>query len=58
VRAAKHWKVGTTGFWGIVLEVLNATSTSEVVRLDCGKLCAERVAGPVILPSLGLEGGF
>lgn len=58
VRAGKRWKLGQTGFWGIVFEVLNATSTSEVVRLDCGRLCAERVAGPVILPSLGIEAGF
>ena len=58
VRAAKRWNVGRTGFWGVTFEVLNATSTSEVVRLDCGKRCAERVAGPVILPSLGVEAGF
>jgi hypothetical protein len=42
----------------VVVEVLNATSTSEVVRLDCGRKCAQRVAGPVILPSIGVEAGF
>jgi hypothetical protein len=38
--------------------VLNATSTKEVVRLDCGSVCVERFAGPVILPSVGVEAGF
>ena len=58
VRASKRWKLGQTGFWGVTIEVLNATSTSEVVKLDCGRRCAERVAGPVILPSAGIEAGF
>ena len=39
-------------------EILNATSTREVVRLDCGEICRERSAGPVILPSVGIEAGF
>jgi hypothetical protein len=41
-----------------VFEMLNATGTSEVVRLDCGEICAERTAGPVVLPSLGVQAGF
>ncbi|HEX5099671.1 MAG TPA: TonB-dependent receptor [Polyangiaceae bacterium] len=58
VRVAKRWKLGETSYWGITAEILNATSTSEVVRLDCGVRCAQRVAGPVILPSIGVEAGF
>ncbi|HWP08670.1 MAG TPA: hypothetical protein VNN72_23170, partial [Polyangiaceae bacterium] len=58
VRGSKRWKLGETSYWGITAEVLNATSTSEVVRLDCGVRCAQRVAGPVILPSIGVEAGF
>ena len=58
VRAAKRWKLGEKAWWGLTAEVLNATSTSEVVRLDCGQRCAQRVAGPVILPSLGVQAGF
>jgi hypothetical protein len=58
VRAEKRWRFGERTWLGIVAEVLNATSTSEVVRLDCGTRCVERRAGPVILPSLGVEGGF
>ena len=58
LRLGKRWKIGKTGYWGLVAEILNATSTSEVVRLDCGERCVERVAGPVILPSIGIEAGF
>jgi hypothetical protein len=58
VRGEKRWRFGERAWLGVVAEVLNATSTSEVVRLDCGTRCVERRAGPVILPSLGIEGGF
>lgn len=58
VRGEKRWRFGERAWLAVVAEVLNATSTSEVVRLDCGTRCVERRAGPVILPSLGIEGGF
>ncbi|HTQ05895.1 MAG TPA: TonB-dependent receptor, partial [Polyangiaceae bacterium] len=58
LRAEKRWRLGRTTWWSIVAEILNATSTTEVVRLDCGDRCAERVAGPVILPSVGIQAGF
>jgi hypothetical protein len=58
VRGEKRWRLGPASWVGIVFEMLNATATSEVVRLDCGERCAERVAGPVILPSLGVQAGF
>ncbi|HEY8945798.1 MAG TPA: TonB-dependent receptor, partial [Polyangiaceae bacterium] len=58
VRAEKRWKLGQHAYWGLLAEVLNATSTKEVIRLDCGELCRERVAGPVVLPSIGVEVGF
>jgi len=58
LRAEKRFRVGRSGYWGVIAEVLNATSTREVVRLDCGQICRERSAGPVILPSVGLEAGF
>ncbi len=57
-RLEKRFRLGEDGYWSIVGEVLNATSTSEVVRLDCGRVCKERVAGPVILPSIGVEGAL
>jgi hypothetical protein len=58
VRAEKRFRLGQTGYISAVAEVLNATSTREVVRLDCGEVCVERVAGPVVLPSIGVEAGF
>jgi TonB family protein len=58
LRAEKRFRLGQNGYWGIIAEVLNATSTKEVVRLDCGEVCRERSAGPVILPSLGLQAGI
>jgi hypothetical protein len=58
VRANKRWNLGGTKYIGVTADVLNATATKEVVRLDCGQRCLERTAGPVVLPSLGVEGGF
>lgn len=58
LRAEKRFRLGRSGYWGVTAEVLNATSTREVVRLDCGEICRDRTAGPVILPSVGLEAGF
>jgi hypothetical protein len=58
LRAEKRFTLGQSGYWGVTAEVLNATSTREVVRLDCGEVCRERSAGPVVLPSVGIEAGF
>jgi hypothetical protein len=58
LRAEKRFRWGQSGYWGLTAEVLNATSTREVVRLDCGEVCRERSAGPVVLPSIGVEAGF
>lgn len=58
LRAEKRFRIGERGYWGLIAEILNATSTREVVRLDCGEVCRERSAGPVVLPSVGIEAGF
>jgi TonB family protein len=58
VRVEKRWVLGKNGWWAINGEILNATSTKEVVRLDCGSVCVERFAGPIVLPSVGIEAGF
>jgi TonB family protein len=58
LRAEKRFSIGQHGYLDVVAEVLNATSTREVVRLDCGEVCRERTAGPVTLPSIGIEAGF
>jgi TonB family protein len=58
LRAEKRFRLGQNGYWALIAEILNATSTKEVVRLDCGEICRERSAGPVILPSIGLQAGI
>lgn len=58
LRAEKRFLIGQRGYLDVIAEILNATSTREVVRLDCGEVCRERTAGPVILPSVGIEAGF
>ncbi len=58
LRAEKRFLIGQRGYLDVVAEILNATSTREVVRLDCGQVCRERTAGPVVLPSVGIEAGF
>jgi hypothetical protein len=58
LRGEKRFRLGERGYFSIIAEVLNATATSEVVRLDCGEICRERTAGPVILPSVGVEIGY
>ena len=57
-RIEKRWTLGPNRYWAVSGEILNATSTKEVVRIDCGTVCVERFAGPVILPSIGVEAGF
>jgi TonB family protein len=57
-RLEKRWRIGATGWFAASAEILNATSTREAVRLDCGAVCVERFAGPVILPNVGVEAGF
>lgn len=58
LRARKRFRLGESGYWGLTAEVLNATYTRESVRLHCGERCVERYAGPVVLPSLGIEAGL
>jgi hypothetical protein len=58
LRVEKRFLIGRRGYLDLIAEILNATSTREVVRLDCGEICRERTAGPVILPSIGIEAGF
>lgn len=71
LRVEKRWRVGKTGWVSAVLEALNATLSREVTGYACSTAvvvpgaaplgdarCAERVVGPVSVPSLGVEGGF
>lgn len=58
-RLEKRWLIGNASWWAVVLEVLNATASSEVVRRSCNdRRCQESVFGPVLLPSIGVEASF
>lgn len=58
-RLEKKWNVGEAGWLSVVLEVLNATLSKEVLSEECYEgYCREEAIGPVTIPSLGLEGGF
>ena len=57
-RLEKRFRLGEKGMLSLVAEVLNATSSTEVLRLDCGNVCEVGRAGPVVLPSVGAEAHF
>jgi len=50
LRFEKRWTVAERGFISLVLEVVNATFNRQVVSRE--------LLPPVVLPSLGLEGGL
>lgn len=59
-RLEKRWRLGRTGYWSFVVEVLNATLSREVVDVTCtdGGNCTPDEIGPVTIPSVGLEAVF
>jgi hypothetical protein len=61
VRIEKRWPIGNSGaFAALVLEVLNATLSREVVARDCGEDgdCDDQAIGPITIPSIAFEGRF
>lgn len=57
-RLAKRWKWGK-GYFGLVLEALNATASTETVAIRCDdEGCTPRTIGPITMPSLGIEAGM
>ena len=59
LRVEKRWPLGKTGWIAAVAETLNATAGREVVQRNCNASgCRDAVFGPLVLPSLGVEGGF
>jgi hypothetical protein len=61
VRIEKRWPIGSSGaFAALVLEVLNATLSREVVARDCGEDgdCDDQAIGPITIPSIAFEGRF
>lgn len=55
-RLEKRWRLGDTGFWALVFEVLNTTLHKEVLEFSCYAYgCNQEAIGPVTVPSIGLE---
>jgi hypothetical protein len=42
----------------VVAEMLNASGSKEALRYECGGRCELTTAGPIVLPSIGLEAVF
>jgi hypothetical protein len=58
-RLSKRWKVGQTGYVGLVFDMQNATLSKEVFDVSCSERgCQPREIGPITLPGLAVEGGF
>jgi TonB family protein len=58
-RLEKRWKLGETGFWALVFEVLNTTLHKETLEISCYAYgCSSESIGPVTIPSIGLEASF
>ncbi len=67
-RLERRFVVGETGYVTIVLEGLNVTLSKEIIDVDCraadflgtsfGIGCGGEEIGPIVLPSLGVGGGF
>lgn len=59
MRLEKRWTLGKRAWLSVVLEVLNATLSKEVLSERCRRgTCTAEAIGPVTVPSLGVEGGF
>jgi hypothetical protein len=60
LRLSKRWRLGTTGaWWGVNVEVLNATFSREELGIACNAHgCDHDRIGPVTIPSVGVEAAF
>lgn len=58
-RVEKRWRVGPTGSITMFVEALNTTASKEILRRRCsGELCQDEAIGPIVVPSLGVEGAL
>jgi hypothetical protein len=60
LRLEKRWKFRKAGYISFVLEGLNVTGTRDIVGRRCGGSlgCRDTYFGPVIAPSIGVEGAL
>ncbi len=60
IRLEKRWNLRKAGHVSFVMEGLNVTGTRDVVGQTCAgpRGCRDEYFGPVIVPSLGVEGAL
>ncbi len=58
-RVEKRWRLRKAGYISLVLEALNATAQQEILSRTCelGK-CRDEKIGPIVAPSIGVEGAL
>lgn len=58
-RIEKRWPFRKAGYISFVIEGLNVTGTRDIVGRNCsGTSCRDTYFGPVIAPSIGVEGAL
>jgi hypothetical protein len=57
-RLERPFRISDTFELQVVAEMLNATGAKEALRYECGKRCELTTAGPIVLPSIGVEAAF
>ena len=57
-RLERPFRISEKFELSVVAEVLNATAAKEALRYECGGRCDLVTAGPVVLPSIGVEATF
>jgi hypothetical protein len=57
-RLERPLRISETVELRVVAEMLNATAGKEALRYECGGRCELVTAGPIVLPSIGIEANF
>jgi hypothetical protein len=60
-RIEKRWDWRKTGYISLVIEALNASAQKEIISRNCNTLdgkCKNNAIGPIVAPSLGVEGAL
>jgi len=58
LRLEKRFPISQQAWWAITAEIMNATLSREVLRRSCQPDCEDEKVGPIVLPSLGVNGQF
>jgi hypothetical protein len=57
-RLERPFRIAERFELSVVAEMLNATGAKEALRYECGGRCELVTAGPIVLPSIGIEATF